>query len=497
MSQTPNQARAAGTASPARTIADWREHLQQHPEDASAHNELGVLYYQQGRQGAALDCFRRATELDPRHARAHSNLGACFNDRGRNGEAITCYEKALDIDPRLTDAWGNLAKLWNETREFEKAVFCYDKALKLQRRPNYIRGLAMAYRQSGRFTRARELLREAIALQADDPVAHFALAPLHFYLEDYPEALREYEWRWHLDAMVEHRHNYPALFAPPAYDGEDLSGKTVLVHTEQGFGDSLLYARFLPRVIERAGQVVIWCWPGLVELFRHNFDVSMVTGKVEELPAVDCQLPLLSTPLHFDPNLEAMTGFHPYLSAPEGRKLPGSGGNRLRVGIAWGCDTEGFDYAWKKVPLEELAPLLDMEGVQWYSLQVGKDRRDLASFVSFNRIEDIGRNLTGFHQTAAAIDQLDLVISVDTAVAHLAGAMGKPTWVLLKKNPDWRWFGYGEHPLWYPHVHLYHQYAQNDWYHVVRRMARDLGHLVTQYREAGRGGSTLSGAGKR
>lgn len=445
-----------------------------------AYNELGVIYYQLNRRTEAKRCFTKAVELNPENAKALTNLGACYNDAGKNEKAVSCYEKALSIDPKLTNAWGNLGKLWIELREFENSVYCYRQAMQLEARPNYLRGLSFGYRQSGRLTRAKELFQQALALDPDDHIAHFGLAPLHFYLEEYPEALREYEWRWRQDKMVEHQNKHPAIFAKPAWSGEDLADKTLLLHTEQGFGDCLLFARFIPLIRPRVKRLVMWCWPGLAKLFRENFDIDEVTGNSAALPYFDYQLPLLSIPHHLDPQLETIKRFTPYLSAKSGRSAPlKKVPKKLNVGIVWSCDPNGFDYAHKKLSLDQLNPLLSLPGIAWHSLQVGKDRSDLQK-PGMEHIADVGERLTDFHATAQAVDKLDLVISVDTAVAHLAGAMGKAVWVLLKRSPDWRWHGRGENALWYPGARLYHQYSHGDWKHVINRMAGDLIALVAK-----------------
>ncbi|MFA5631970.1 MAG: tetratricopeptide repeat-containing glycosyltransferase family protein [Porticoccaceae bacterium] len=448
-------------------------------QHAQAHNELGVIHYQNGDKAQAQRCFETATAIDPRYARAHTNLGSCHNDAGRNQDAIRCHEIAVELNPRLADAWNNLGKVWNELREFESSAYCYKRALTLGRNLRSLRGLAMAYRHAGRYVRAKRLLQEAIALDPDDVIAHFGLAPLHFYLEEYPQAVAEYEWRWRQPAMIEHQQHHAPLFAVPAYQGEDLRGKTLLLHTEQGFGDNLLFARFIQKVRPRVGRLVMWCWPGLVDLFRDNFPLDQVTGSLSDLPECDFQLPLLSIPRYFDPSLTTIRQFEPYLHARHNRDaLPPSTESFLDVGLVWSCDDKGFDYSYKKLPLQLLAPLFDLPGIRWHSLQVGPDRAELEQAGVSGKMTDLGKNLTSFAATAEIVQQLDLVISVDTAVAHLAAAMGKPVWVALKKDPDWRWHAPDGRPLWYPQATPYIQVSRGDWTGVINRMRRDLLELV-------------------
>jgi len=451
------------------------------PTHARAHNELGVLHYQCGNKDAAQQCFEKAIALDPCYARAYTNLGSCHNDAGRNQDAIRCHEKAVALDPQLADAWSNLGKVWNELREFENSAFCYKRALTLNRTPRTLRGLAVAYRHAGRYVRAKRLLQEAIALDPNDVIAHFGLAPLHFYLEEYADALAEYEWRWHQSAMIEHKQQYAALFSAPTYRGEDLRGKTLLLHTEQGFGDNLLFARFIEKVRPKVDRLVMWSWPGLVELFRENFPLDLVTGRVADLPKCDYQLPLLSIPFHFDPSLTTINNFSPYLRVARNRNiLPTQRDTHLRIGLVWSCDSKGFDYLQKKLPLQLLAPLFKIPGLSWYSLQVGPDRKELEKANLTHKVRDLGEHISNFLDTAEIVQQLDLVISVDTAVAHLTAAMGKPLWVVLKKEPDWRWHSPDGQPLWYPHAKPYIQVSRGDWSGVVKRLERDLQTLTAQ-----------------
>ena len=475
MLRQPNKANSA-------IIAELAALLKQHPNYSRAHNELGVLYYQCGEKHKARDCFQAAVSLNSQYPRALTNLGACHNDLGDNTQAIACYEQALDIDPRMADAWGNLGKLYNENREYENAAYCYERALRLNRAARFVRGLASAYRLSGRLGRAMALFQEAISLEPNDAFSHTAVAAIHFYREQYPEALRAYEWRWQTQSMQEHQQKYPALFSKPAYRGESLRGKTLLVHTEQGYGDNLLFARYINSIKARADKLVLWCWPGLEGLFKHNFDVDLITSNSNALPHFDVQLPLLSIPYHLDPELAAMAQFAPYLSAPKPAcPLGGLEPRKLNIGLVWSCDPKGFDYAYKKLSLSALEPLFSVANTRFFSLQLAPDRRELLASPFTDQIIDLAPQLTDFLATAQAIQQLDLVISVDTAVAHLAAAMGKPTWVLLKKNPDWRWHGYDGHPLWYPQARIFCQYPLDDWQNVVKRVGEELHNMAAQH----------------
>jgi len=450
-------------------------------DNANLFNELGVCCYRLGRVGEAKLWFQKAVARQPDFVRALTNLGACYNEEKDNPNAIACYRKALKLQPEMVDAWGNLAKAWTESEEFEMAVYAYNRVIELNPKGEFYRGLAKAYRESGRYNRSEAALKVAIDKAPNDHDAHFGMAYTCFHLEKYAEAVQEFEWRWLTKDMVKHRNDLHPIFTAPAYAGQDLSDKTLLLHTEQGFGDNLQFARFIALVKPRVKHLVMWTRPGLGKLFQHAFGLDEVSENVFKLPAFDYQLPLLSIPYHFDPELKTLEDYQPYLSAPPDHRpaLP-LARDKLNVGLVWGASDSGFDHANKKVPLANLLPWFDIEGIQWCSLQVGSDHSDLAEHGGGLPLADLAPQLKNFADTAAVVDQLDLVISVDTSVAHLVGAMGKPLWVMLKKNPDWRWHADGPETLWYPSARLYRQDSHGDWSSVIRRVGRDLNRLVKQ-----------------
>ncbi|GIX31416.1 MAG: hypothetical protein KatS3mg124_1888 [Porticoccaceae bacterium] len=449
-----------------------RDVLAREPQNATALNELGVVYYRQGEIAKAAEFFQAAVEAAPDFARAWTNLGACHNERKDNVKAVACHQRALACDPSLTDAWGNLAKAWTDAEEPELAIYAYRKAIELQPKGDFYRGLAKAYRKVGRYDRSEEALRTALQLDPKDHDAHFGLAYTLFHLERYEEGIREFEWRWKTKEMVKHRRDLHPIFDAPAYDGsQDLADKTVLLHTEQGFGDNLQFARFIQLVRPRVKRLVMWTRPGLGRLFKHNFDLAEVSENVFALPRFDLHLPLLSIPYYFDPTLSLLDDRRPYLRAPPNPELrlereP----SLLHVGVVWGASDSGFDHANKRVPLALLRPLFETPGTRWHSLQVGSDRQELLAAGGSLPVVDLAPRIRDFADTAQLVEQLDLVISCDTSVAHLAGAMGKPVWVMLKKHPDWRWHADGPESRWYASARLFRQESPGRWERVVERV---------------------------
>ncbi|GJL81461.1 MAG: hypothetical protein DHS20C01_10950 [marine bacterium B5-7] len=450
-----------------------------HNDDAEAHNQLGTLYFKQDKFELAIQCFERAISLRPAYPRALTNLGACHNERKRNRLAIECYEKALSMDLKLVDAYRNMGKAWGDLDEYEMAVWCYRTALKLRPSVDTSRALSRAYRHCGRYHRARDLLAKALIDAPDDVDLHFSMAMTEFHLGNVAEGLREYEWRFKMKDMRKHLHDLAAIFDRPVYTGQDLTDKTLLLHTEQGFGDNLQFARFVSLIRPKVKRLVMYCRPGLGRLFSRCLDIDEFSENINKLPAFDLQLPLLSVPLHFDPHFKLLKGFSPYLSAPDDIESPiERDPSRLNVGLVWGASDSGFDHRHKKVPLVTIDPLLHNKAVKWFSLQVGSDRKDLAIGNHAAQLIDLAPKLRSFDHTARAIEDLDLVITCDTSVAHMAGAMGKPVWVMLKKEPDWRWHADGERTEWYPSARLFRQYSHGEWSDVIRRLIHELDNLI-------------------
>ena len=427
-------------------------------DDAELCFQVGLTRYHLGELQPAIASFQQYLKARPASEAGWLNIGACYNEYGDQKRAIDAYQKVLDINPANPSVWGNLAKAWHDDGEHETAIYCYRRALAIKRTPQNLRGLALAWRKCGRFDRSGDLLEEALRINPDDARAHFGMAMNAFYTEDYETALREYEWRIHLPRQQNFRRDHQALFAQPVWKGEALEDQTLLIYTEQGFGDNLQFCRFIPMARQRAKRIVMYARPGLGELFRANFDIAEITEDINRLPTFDRQVSLLSLPHLLDPGLESLKEAKAYLRTPQGHPSPPlREEGKLNVGLVWGAEQLGYEYDNKKVPLETFKSLLTLPDINWVSLQVGGDRDDLETTGFDKLLYDAGKDFRNFADTAAAIEQLDLVISVDTAVAHLAGAMGKPVWVLLPKYADWRWGHNRQRTQWYPHSRLLNQ----------------------------------------
>jgi hypothetical protein len=308
-----------------------------------------------------------------------------------------------------------------------------------------------------------------IANFPDDAQAHASLGVCHLLLGDFPRGWLEYEWRLKTDQMA------ARPVGTPRWEGRTLGGKIILLLPEQGYGDVLQFVRYAPYVKARGGTVLLGCRPELTRLLTGCAGVDRV---VSVLPPHDVHITLMSLPNVFQTSLNAIPAEVPYLRAPKAAgtqavsiisRYPG----RLRAGLVWASDSPHPNKHLRSMKLEQFSQLFNVPGVKFFSLQKGTPAMELDSIFT-GTVIDLGRYLEDFADTAAAIQELDLVISMDTAVAHLAGALAKPVWTLIPFAPDWRWMLDREDSPWYPTMRLFRQSAPGDWMSVIERVAEEL-----------------------
>ncbi|HEV2957814.1 MAG TPA: tetratricopeptide repeat protein, partial [Xanthobacteraceae bacterium] len=433
------------------------------PEDAEAHYNLAVVLGTLERYDEAIVHYERAIARNPNHAKAHSNLGSALRLRGRLDEAEAACRRALEIDPNNASSHINLGTVFASREQLDQAVQSFRRATELK--PTLSEGflnLGLALHSQGRFEEALTQYRRAVGIRPDYADAHMAEAFALLTLgRDFRAALEKLEWRWRLADRK------PRDFAQPLWLGEPLHGKTILLHAEQGFGDSLMLLRYAPLVAVRGGRVVIEVPKALVRLARSLGGGGFaVIAEGAPLPAFDLHCPFMSLPLALGTTPESIPARVPYLSptAEDVRRWKERLGDAagLKVGIAWAGNPHHRNDQRRSIPLDRFAALFDVPNVRWFSLQVGARAGDLAALPP-GRINDLSPQLADFAETAAAVANLDLVISADTAPAHLAGALGRPVWMLLPFSPDWRWFAERADSPWYPTANLFRQGKPGDW----------------------------------
>ena len=447
------------------------------PDDAVMVNNLGNALRAAGRFDEAAAAYRRTAALAPTAPEPLDNLGGALRLAGRPEEAMAAFDAAFALHPDRPQTLNHVGTLHCDAGRWADAIAAYERAI--AGRPDFadaINNLGTALEETGRREAAMAHYRRAMSLAPATASPPWNLALLQLLTGDYAAGWAGYEHRWRqpLQRKV-HRQ-----FAQPMWDGSDLGGRRLLLHAEQGFGDAIQFARYAPLAAARGGPVVVECPRALARLFRTLAGVESIVMRDEErLPPFDVHCPLMSLPKVFGTTLATVPAGVPYLHADAGEaarwraRLEGEGPAR-RVGLVWaGHGSHQKDRA-RSLPLSALAPLAAVAGVRYYSLQLGEPAAQATAPAAGVSTTDWTAELHDFAATAALVSQLDLVITVDTAVAHLSGALGQPTWVLVPFASDWRWLLEREDSPWYPTVRLFRQSAVGQWAEPIRRVAGQL-----------------------
>jgi len=447
-------------------IAGYRRALQIQPDFAGAYHNLALVLQQQGKLDEAAAHCRRALELKPDYADAHVNLGSICNDQGNLEEAAACWRRALELKPDYPEAYNNLGVALKEQGRPEEAAACCRRALEL--RPDYadaLINLGAALKAQGKLEEAVGCYRRALELKPDSAEAHFSVALGQLLSGDFARGWPEYRWRWQTKPFA------PRSFSQPLWDGSSLKGKTILLHAEQGLGDTIQFIRYAALVKRRGATVAVECQNALLPLLAGCAGIDRLIGHGADLPAFDVHAPLLSLPEIFQTSLENVPADIPYLFAPAAlvaqwrqrlSKLAG-----FKLGICWQGSPSYRGDRYRSIPLAQFAPLARVPGVCSISLQKGVGSEQLRELGDRIPVVDFDRELDEaagpFMDTAAILMNLDLVVSCDSAVAHLAGALGVAVWVALPLAPDWRWLLHRSDSPWYPTVRLFRQQQLGDW----------------------------------
>jgi tetratricopeptide (TPR) repeat protein len=446
------------------------------PTDVLAHNVLSACRFEAGAFEAALASADTALALLPNFAPALNNRGNALLRIGRLTQALEALELAAALTPDDAIVWLNLANVQRDVGEPHAALASLEKALELDPRIYQAHTNAGNVLQDvGRRNEALERYAAALALEPGSVDAHWNRSLLNLLMGNFEAGWREYEWRWRRDA----RESRPRGLAAPLWQGEPLTGRTLLLHCEQGLGDSVQFIRFAPQVAARGARVIVEAFPALVELFRSVEGVSEVVPRSAAPPATDFQCPLMSLPLALGVFAPPQTAV-PYIAPPADRRAawrerlgPAS---RPRVGlVASGSPTHRADHL-RSLPLASLLAAAP-EGLELHLLQkeVSPAGREAAET---RDVTVWAERLTDFADTAALCELMDLVISVDTGVAHLAGALARPVRVLIPFDPDWRWGVAGEASAWYPTARVLRQTARGDWAAPLAALAQELAVLA-------------------
>jgi len=451
-------------------------------EDFRAWLEVGDFFLDQGRPDKALIAYGRVLEIQPRLVVAQVNRGIALKEIGRFDEALAAFEAALRLDPNEVNALNNRGMALQQLDRLEEALSAYDAALRVD--PNhatvhYNRGAVLL--ELGRPKDAVAACDAAVRLCPDHAEARYCRSRALLLMGEFQEGWAEYEWRRGIPAL---RKIWSGV-TRPFWRGESLDGRNLLLNAEQGFGDVLQFSRYVPLIAAMGGRVSFRVYPPLVRLIRRSMGEAVdVVRSDAPKPAADFELMLMSAPVVLANRIEGIPARIPYLSAfpdeVEAWRNTLAGLSGLRVGLVWsgGRDTSLSDmartYRARNLPTRMLSMLGGIPGITWVSLQKGVPAEELAWISPELGLFDATEALGDFADTAALIENLDLVVSVDTAAAHLAAALGKPVWILSRFNGCWRWLLDRTDSPWYPTVRLYRQKAPHAWDEVLARVASDL-----------------------
>jgi tetratricopeptide (TPR) repeat protein len=445
------------------------------PALAQVHNNRGAVLQALGRFEAAAESHRASLALRPASVEANLNLGAALHRLGRPQEAAASYRAALALEPDLAAAHANLGLALQAAGRSAEALPHHQRAAELQPdSAEFHNNLGLVLQDLGELPAAIAEFERAIARRPDFADAHMDLGIARLLTGDFAGGWPEYEWRLARDAVAQPNR------AGPRWDGGDPAGRTILLQSEQGHGDAIQFIRYAPLIAARGGRVLVSCRPPLRRLFETVGGVAGIVGDTPPAPAFDGWAPMLSLPTLMGTSLATIPAGVAYLRADPGLaqswRAPLAGLRGLKVGVVWRGTSDHLNDRNRSTGPAQFARFLSLPGLAVVSLQqdARPDERAALGVEAF----DAGPQLGDFADTAAMIANLDLVVSVDTAVAHLAGALGAPVWTLIPFAPDWRWLLDREDSPWYPSMRLFRQPAPGDWASVMDRVRAALSRLT-------------------
>ncbi|HTW94154.1 MAG TPA: tetratricopeptide repeat-containing glycosyltransferase family protein [Tepidisphaeraceae bacterium] len=450
----------------AEAIQAYQQAIALCPTYAAAYNNLGNVLEDAGQLDEAIATWQRAIAAAPSNAQAYNNLALGLRAKGDLDGAIAAWRQTIALEPACPEALNNLGAALTDRGELQEGISLLQRALAV--RPAYanaLSNLGIALGDMGKLDEAAECYRRAIAVDPDFAEAHLNLALDLLRRGQWREGWQQREWRWKVPGLESGR-----TFRQPRWNGEDLAGRTILLHHEQGLGDTLQFIRFVPLLARRGAKVILEVQAEVAKLAATVSGVTTVLQPRQPSPPFDFYCPLMSIPMGLGTTVDTVPANVPYLHADPQltarwqNKI--GGGPHRKIGLVWAGNPNHKNDRNRSIPFSLFLPLLDLKGIDFYSLQKGLAAGQAVGY----RIIDWTAELTDFSQSAALIAQLDLIVCVDTAVAHLAGALGKPVWLLVPFVPDWRWLMEKETSDWYPTMRLFRQERMGKWESAIERV---------------------------
>ena len=442
------------------------------PQDGQLLMLLGLALQKTGRAPEALKYLDQAAQLEPKSARILNSLGFIHQSLKNYAKAAEYYMQAIGLGRGAAATYYSVGNAWYQLGELDRAAGFFKKAVELQ--PGDAaswNNLGKCLSDTNHLEESIQAYNQAMSINPEFAMAGYGRAVAILATGRLLEGFREYnQWRTH---GVKSRQ-----FAQLEWQGERIPAQTLFVHTEQGLGDAIQYSRFIPQARERAGKVILECRPQLKSFFAGCNCADSVIAFGEPIPPFHRFTSIASLPGILGVTLPTIPNQVPYLKIPVTGQPLLERDARLKVGVVWAGDPAHHNNANRSLRLEQFAPILRVPGVTYYSLQVPMHAHDETLFSSLTHVRDLGGQFKSFLDTATAVAELDLVVAVDTSVAHLAGALGKPVWTLIPYAPDWRWLLEREDTPWYPTMRLFRQKQAGQWPTVIARVAEELGRLA-------------------
>lgn len=456
------------------------EILKLQPTNVNALHFRGLIFYKRKEYDSAIIYINKALHYQPNYAYAHHNLGIILQDSGQPDEAIACYQKTLQINPNFADSYHNLGLIFQDREQYDDAINNYKKTLEIN--SNFFESnlnLGIIYKKKGQFNEALTYFQKADKIDPYYPGLFQSILSLFFSTVNFKQAL-EYFWSaWNKACPQKYKN-----ISQPLWDGSDIKGRTVLIHASfGGFGDTINFIRYASLISQYGAKVIFECQKELITLCKNVEGIDEIIEFKEGSAKLnfDTHCPVFSLPIVFNTRIDTIPSKVPYITVnqilvkqwKDKMKLDMSNMSNLKIGLVW---SSGRASSLKSgyCPLELFLPLARFPDISLYSLQKGEAAKQVGNPPEGMKLINYAEEINDFSDTAAIIENLDLVISVDTAVAHLAGALGKPVWTLLDCFADWRWLENRADSPWYPTMKLFRQPKPGDWESVIERVINEL-----------------------
>lgn len=443
------------------------------PNEYEAHLIVGNLYTSIKNYPHALIAYQKAIAIDPSKTQAYNNIGVAYKELGESDNALRAYENVLRINPKDAAAFNNLGNLWRSLGQTDKALVSLKQAIVLQ--PDFAdaySNIGAIYKEKKNYALAMPYYQKALALNPNHTNANFDVALIELSLGNYRGGWKRYEHRLKMSELLVKTQPYKT----PMWQGQSLVGKTLLLQNEQGYGDNIMFIRYAPLLAKLGARVLVRTRTELMELFRSIPAIEAIYSEEEAIPEHDYYLPLLSAPFYLGTTCETIPSTFPYLMSSQKYSYDFEP-THYHIGLVWSGSNTHKGHHERYVGLERFKDLLDCEGIVWHSLQVGQDADEIKQQGLEEKIIDHSAELTTFAKTASLINHLDMVITTDTSVAHLCGALDKKGFVLVPHPADWRWGQEGDTAPWYRSLTLLRQEEHGNWNTVMMKLKAQLEQL--------------------